>query len=74
MQRNKSVTWKIESWKSPTQSRQQTENQMKNHKSNGRAPWDKIEQPNLHKTGIPEGEENETEKIFDEIMAENVPN
>ena len=38
MQRNELVTWKTESWKSPTGG--QTENQMKKHESNMRDLWD----------------------------------
>ena len=56
-----------------TQSRQQTENQMKKHESNVRDLWDNVKQANLHIIEIPEGEENEKgiENIFEEIMAEN---
>ena len=37
---------------------------------------DNIKQANLHLIGIPEGEEEEKgiENIFEEIMAENIPN
>ena len=38
---------------------QQTEKQMKKHKSNIRDLWDNIKQVNLCITGIPEGEEKE---------------
>ena len=40
-----------------TQSRQQTENQMKKHESNRRDLWVNIKQGNLNIIGIPEGEE-----------------
>uniref|UniRef100_A0A8D0ME70 L1 transposable element RRM domain-containing protein n=1 Tax=Sus scrofa TaxID=9823 RepID=A0A8D0ME70_PIG len=58
------------------QSGQQRENQVKQHESNIRDPWDNIEQANLHIIGISEGEEKEKgiENIFKEIMAENFPN
>ena len=59
-----------------TQSGQQTENQMKKHKSNIRDLWDNIKQANLCIIGIPEGDEKEKgiENIFEEIIAENFPN
>ena len=59
-----------------TQSGQKIENQMKKHKSNIRNLWDNIKQANLCIIEVPEGEEKEkvTENIFEEIMAENVPN
>ena len=57
MQRNELVTWKIESWKSPTGG--QTENQMKKHESNMRDLWDNINWDELHLRGIPEIEEKE---------------
>ena len=54
---------------------QQTENQMKKHESNIRHLWDNIKQANLRIIGSPEGEEKEeeTENIFEGIMAENFP-
>ena len=58
-----------------TQSGEQTERQMKKHKSNIRDLWDNIKLANLHITGIPEGEEkNSIENRLEEIMAENFPN
>ena len=38
--------------------------------------WDNIKWAKLHKIGIPEGEDKEKgiENIFEEIMAENIPN
>ena len=58
-----------------TQSGQQTENQVKKHKSNVRDLWDNIKQANPHLTGIPEGEEKKKggriENIFEEIMSED---
>ena len=39
-----------------TQSRQQTDNQMKKHESNTRDLWDNIKQANVGIVGIPEGE------------------
>ena len=58
------------------QSQQQTENQMKKHKSSIRDLRDNMKGANLHIIGIPEGEEKEKgiENTFEEIMAENVPN
>ena len=61
-----------------TQSGQQTENQTNKQKneSNIRDLWDNIKRANLHILGIPEGKEKENgiENIFEEIMAENLPN
>ena len=59
-----------------TQSGQQTENQMKKHKSNTRDLRDNIKQANLHIIGILEGEEKEKgiENIIEEIISENYPN
>ena len=44
---------------------------MKKHENNIRDLWDNIKWTNLHKIGIPEGEEKEKviENIFVEIMA-----
>ena len=38
--------------------------------------WDNVNHTNIHIIGVPEGEEREkeTEKIFQEIIAENFPN
>ena len=48
----------------------------KKHESNIRDLWYNIKLTNLHIIGIPEREEKEKgiENIFEEIMAENVPN
>ena len=37
--------------------------------------WDNVKHTNIHIIGVPEGEEREkgTEKIFQEIIAENFP-
>ena len=50
-----------------TQSGQQTENQMKKHKSNIRDLWDNIKQANLRIIGTPEEEEKAKgiENIFE---------
>ena len=44
--------------------------------SNLKDLWDNVKCTNLHITGIPEGEEREKgiENVFEEIMAENIPN
>ena len=59
-----------------TQSGQQTENQMKKHKSNIVDLYDNIKQADLCIIGIPEGEEKEkgVENIFEEIIPGNFPN
>ena len=58
------------------QSEHQTERQMKKNESNIGELWDNIKYANPCKIGIPEGEEREKgiEKVFEEIMAENLPN
>ena len=61
-----------------TQSEQQTENQMKKQESNIRNLWNNIKWASLCIIEIPEGEEKEKEKgfenIFEEIVPENFPN
>uniref|UniRef100_A0A8D1ALS5 L1 transposable element RRM domain-containing protein n=1 Tax=Sus scrofa TaxID=9823 RepID=A0A8D1ALS5_PIG len=49
---------------------------MKKHERNMRDLWDNIKWANLRIIGIPAGKEKEEgiENIFEEIMAENVPN
>ena len=55
-----------------TQSGQETENQMKKHKSNISNQWENMKQANLHIIGISEEEkEKRIENMFEEIMAEN---
>ena len=58
-----------------THSGLQTENQIKNHESNIRDPWDNVKWAKLRIIVIPVGEENAKgiENIFEEIMAENFP-
>ena len=59
-----------------TQSRQQTESQMKKkNESNIRELWDNIKLTNLHIIGIPERKEREKgiKNVFEEIMAEDFP-
>ena len=65
-----------------TQSGEQTENQIKKKRKKERKKasirdlWDNIRSANLHKIGIPEGEEKEkgVENIFEKIMAWTFPN
>ena len=59
-----------------TQTRQQTENQIKKQESSIRDLWDNIKWANLYKIGIPEGVEKDKgmENIFEEIIAGNFPN
>ena len=49
---------------------------MKRNEDSLRDLWDNIKHTNIHVIGVPEGEEREKgpEKIFEEIMVENVPN
>ena len=55
---------------------QNTEKRMKRNKDSLRELWDNIKCINICVIGVPEGEEREKgpEKIFEEIIAENVLN
>uniref|UniRef100_A0A8D1N251 L1 transposable element RRM domain-containing protein n=1 Tax=Sus scrofa TaxID=9823 RepID=A0A8D1N251_PIG len=60
-----------------TQSAHQMERQMKKkNESNKRDLWDNIKCDNLHIIGIPKGDERRKEfnNVFEEMMAENLPN
>ncbi|KAM9651335.1 nucleoporin NUP42 isoform 1-T1 [Trichechus inunguis] len=59
-----------------TQFEKQIETRMKKHEQNLRVMWDTIKKNNIRIMGIPEDEESNksSEKIFEEIMAENFPN
>ena len=49
---------------------------LKTNEESLRELWDNVKRTNIHIIGVPEGEEGEkgTEKIFQEIIAENYPN
>ena len=49
---------------------------MKRNEESLRELWDNVKHSNIHTIGVPEGEEREkgTEKIFEEIIAKNLPN
>ena len=49
---------------------------MKRNEDSLRNLWNNIKCTNIHIIGVPEGEERKKgpEKIFEEIIAENVPN
>ena len=55
---------------------QKREKRLKINEENFRELWDNIKRTNIRIIGVPEGEEREkeTEKIFQEIIAENFPN
>ena len=55
---------------------QKREKRLKRIEDNIREHWDNGKHTNIHIIGVPEGEEREkgTEKIFEEITAENFPN
>ena len=57
-----------------TQSKQQTENQMKKKESNIRDLWDNIKHANLCLIKILDEEEKRIKNVFQEILAENFPN
>ena len=52
------------------------EKRWKTNEASLRELWDNIKHTNIRIIGVPEGEEREkgTEKIFQEIIAENFPN
>ena len=55
---------------------QKREKRLKTNEESLRELWDNVKHTNIHITGVPEGEEREkeTEKIFQEMIAENFPN
>ena len=59
-----------------TDAEQKREKRLKTNEESLRELWDNIKHTNICITGVPEGEEREkgTEKIFQEIIAENLPN
>ena len=59
-----------------TDAEQKREKRLKTNEESLRELWDNVKCTNIHIIGVPEGEEREkeTEKIFQEIIAENFPN
>ena len=59
-----------------TAEEQNKEKRMKRREDSRSDLWDNIKRNNIHVIGVPEGEEREKgpEKIFEEIIVENVPN
>ena len=59
-----------------TDAEQKREKRLKTNEESLRELWDNIKCTNIHIIGVPEGEEREkgTEKVFQEIIAENFPN
>ena len=58
-----------------TDAEQKREKRLKTNEESLRELWDNVKRTNIHIIGVPEGEEREeTEKIFQEITAENFPN
>ena len=59
-----------------TDAEQKREKRLKRNEESLRELWDNVKHNNIRITGVPEGEEREkgTEKIFQEIIAENFPN
>uniref|UniRef100_A0A8D1NDV8 L1 transposable element RRM domain-containing protein n=1 Tax=Sus scrofa TaxID=9823 RepID=A0A8D1NDV8_PIG len=59
-----------------TDAEQKRGKRLKTKEERLRELWDNVKHTNIHVTGMPEGEEREkeTEKIFQEIIAENFPN
>ena len=55
---------------------QKREKRLKTNEESLRELWDNAKHTNICVIGVPEGEEREkgTEKIFEEIIAENFPN
>uniref|UniRef100_A0A8D0YPY7 L1 transposable element RRM domain-containing protein n=1 Tax=Sus scrofa TaxID=9823 RepID=A0A8D0YPY7_PIG len=59
-----------------TDAEQKREKRLKTNEESLRELWDNVKCTNIHIIGVPEREEREkgTEKIFQEIIAENFPN
>ena len=59
-----------------TATEQNKEKRMKRNEDSLRGHWDNIKHTNIHIIGVSEGEEREKgpEKIFEEVIAENVLN
>ena len=55
---------------------QKREKRLKRNEESLRELWDNVKHTNICIIGVPEGEEREkeTEKIYQEIIAENLPN
>uniref|UniRef100_A0A8D0YTM2 L1 transposable element RRM domain-containing protein n=1 Tax=Sus scrofa TaxID=9823 RepID=A0A8D0YTM2_PIG len=57
-----------------TDAKQKREKRSKTNEESRRELWDNVKRTNIHIIGVPEGEEREeTEKIFQETIAENFP-
>ena len=58
-----------------TDAEQKREKRLKRNEESLRELWDNVKHTNIRIIGVPEGEEREkgTEKIFQEIIAENFP-
>ena len=59
-----------------TDAEQKREKRLKRNEESLRELWDNIKCTNIRIVGMPEGEEREkeTEKIFQEVIAQNIPN
>ena len=59
-----------------TDAKQKKEKRLKTNEESLRELWDNVKHINIRIIGVPKGEERakETENIFQEIIAENVPN
>ena len=59
-----------------TDAEQKREKRLKRNEESLRELWDNVKHTTIRIIGVPEGEEREkgTEKIFQEIIAENCPN
>ena len=56
-----------------TATEQNIEKRMKRNEDSLRDLWDNIKRTNIHIIGVPGREEKGSEKIFEEIIAENFP-
>ena len=58
-----------------TDAEQKREKRLKTNEESLRELWDNVKNTNIRIIGVPEGQEreNETEKVFQEIIAENFP-
>ena len=68
------MRWKIEWWKK-IEAERKKEKRIKRNEDNLRDLWDNVKCPNIQIIGVPEEEDKKKghEKIFEQIIVENVP-
>ena len=77
IQKDRSVNWKTEQWKSPNQNSKLINlKRILKRQDSLRNLWDNFKHTNIHIIWVPAGEERQkgTENLYEEIMAEIFPN